>query len=51
MPTNADLWETEVELATAAFACSGNEDAFREDMRRLGFMADEIEKAVKEAGK
>jgi hypothetical protein len=39
----ATTWEIEVELAHELYACNGDEEAFREDMRRLGFMPDEID--------
>lgn len=39
---NELLWEIEVESAHEAFACSGDVEAFRSDLRRLGFDEDEI---------
>lgn len=43
---NEALWEIEIELAAESFACSGDEDAFRSDMRRLGFDPQEIDDYV-----
>lgn len=41
---NAATWEIEVELAYELLACNGDEEAFRDDMRRLGFYPDEIDR-------
>ena len=45
MTPAVDTWEAEVELAFATFATEG-EAAFRVDLERLGFTADEIDRFV-----
>ena len=45
---NELLWEIEVEAAHEALACTGDDDAFRSDLRRLGFDEAEIARELEE---
>lgn len=45
MIAQADRWEAEVEWAHSLLATEG-EDAFKVEMERLGFTADEIDRFV-----